>query len=76
MITIETNAIVTEQGELTVHVSVPAEVPPGEHPVVLVISGGTNPQPEPAGEFIVHKAGLTSPSLTFRREDFYGDDGR
>lgn len=76
MITIETNAVVSEQGELTVHVNVPAAVPPGEHPVVLVISESTNQQQGQAGEFVVHQAGLTSTTATFRREDFYGDDGR
>jgi hypothetical protein len=69
MITIETNAIVTEQGELTVRVNVPAEVPPGEHPLVLVIAENTNPQAELTGEFIVHQAGITQATLTFRRED-------
>jgi hypothetical protein len=76
MITIETNAIVTQTGELTVHVSVPAQIQPGEHPVVLVIAEDTRSPTEPSGEFVVHQAGLTSPTDTLRRESLYGDDGR
>jgi len=74
MITIETNAVVSKEGELTVHVNVPAEILPGEHSVVLVISESRTP--EPNGEFVVHKSGLASLANTLRREDLYGDDGR
>jgi hypothetical protein len=76
MITIETNATVTQEGELSVRVSVPAEIQPGEHPVVLVIAEDTRVQAQPNGEFVVHQAGLTSPMFALRREDLYGDDGR
>jgi hypothetical protein len=76
VITIETNAIVTPAGELTIRVSVPAQIQPGEHPVVLVIAEGTRLPAEPNGEFVVHQAGLTSPTNTLQRESLYGDDGR
>ena len=76
MITIETNGIVTKEGELTVHVSVPAEIQPGKHPVVLVIAENPSSLVESNGEFVVHQAGLSASTATLRREDLYGDDAR
>jgi hypothetical protein len=75
MITIETSATVTQTGELTIHVNVPAEIQPGEHPVVLVIAENTRAGATQA-EFVVHPAGLVMASDDLRRESLYGDDGR
>jgi hypothetical protein len=74
MRTIETTAVVTPEHTLTI--TVPADVPPGAHRVVLVVaeleSGATrrwlNLRP--------YNIGLVDPNFTFRREDLYGDDGR
>jgi hypothetical protein len=73
MRTIEATARVGPDHTLTVRV--PADVPPGEHRVIVVIGDG----PDVAGQPVslpVHDAGLTPSDLSLRRVNLYGDDGR
>jgi hypothetical protein len=59
----------------TLTVPVPADVPPGEHQVVVVIEDGAI-APRQTLILPVHKAGLAPPDLSLRREELYGDNGR
>jgi len=75
MRTIETTAIVTSEG--TVTVQVPPDIPSGEYRVLLVI----DEQPivrekRPPLKFSAYPVGLVSENMTFRREDLYGEWGR
>lgn len=75
MKTIETTAIVTPEGMMTVQV--PLDIPPGKHHVVLVI----DEQPmvgekRPPLKFPVDRYGPWPENLSLRREDMYGDWGR
>ena len=77
MQTIETTAVVTP--EHTVTLTLPADVPPGEHVVSLTI----RPQPAAVDQTVglfadwpPHENTFVNPHETFRREDLYGDDGR
>ncbi len=68
MRTIETNAIVTEDGNLIV--ALPKNIVPGEHRVVITI----DEQPvvkgsKPPLKFRDYQVGLVDPNFTFRRED-------
>lgn len=72
---ITTTATVAANGTLTV--TVPTDMPPGEHEVVLVIDE------EPAVKrerlplkFSAYPVGVASESFTFRREDLYDDNGQ
>ncbi len=70
---IETNATVTEEGLLVV--SLPVDLPPGKHRVLVVI--GDEPQNEGKREplrFADYPVSLVSDHMTFRREDLYGDN--
>ena len=69
----------TVRPDHTLTVQVPADIPPGEHQVVVVL------QEVPArkqGGFSLadwpppYNVGPVDPAMTFRREDIYGDDGR
>ena len=75
MRTIETRGTVSPDGQLSVRV--PADIPPGEHQVVVVIEEQTvarGNRPLPA--FPVLDLGPWPGDLSLRREDLYGDDGR
>jgi hypothetical protein len=72
MITIETVAKVSSEGELLV--KLPSTVPPGEHRVIVVIDALMQKNFEPL-ELSVYPVGLLT-DTTFRREDIYGDDER
>ena len=56
--------------------TVPEDVPPGEHEAVITVAGAP-----PQGKkftmkhFPTHDTGWNS-SISLRREDMYGDDGR
>ncbi|HKI31909.1 MAG TPA: hypothetical protein VKA46_08570 [Gemmataceae bacterium] len=70
-------AVVTP--EHTVTVTVPGDIAPGPHQVVLVIQEDVQPLPQGQPDFLnwpAHPVALVDPSFTFRREDLYGDDGR
>lgn len=72
MITIDTVAKVSGEGELLV--KVPSTVPPGEHRVIIVVDAPRQKDAKPL-EFSVYPVGLLT-DTTFRREDIYGDDER
>jgi hypothetical protein len=61
----------------TLIVQLPADVPAGAHPVVVVLGGtdasttGLRPL-----HFSPHPVGPADPASTYRREELYGDDGR
>jgi len=75
MRTIETRATVTEDGTLTAHV--PPDVPPGEHPVVVVIETPTaKAAPGRDIELPVIHVDRWPADLSLRREDMYDDWGR
>lgn len=75
MRTIETTAIVTEDGKLTMQA--PPDIAPGEHRVVVVIeeSSGARRNRLPL-DFPVHDSGPWPDGLSLRREDMYDDWGR
>ncbi len=80
MKTIETKATVTPDGKVTVQL--PADIPPGEHQIVLVIDEKTiidNPftkKERPPLDFPVHDCGVWPVDLSLRREDMYDDLGQ
>ena len=76
MRTIETTAMITAEGILTV--PVPSEIPPGTHQVVLVIDEALQPPSEPQAleDFPLWDCGPWPADLSLRREDMYDDDGR
>jgi hypothetical protein len=70
-------AVVRQDHTLTVQV--PADVPPGEHEVVVVLH--EVPAREQRGFCLAdwpppHDVGPADPTCTYRRENIYGDDGR
>lgn len=72
MRTIETTATITEDGQLILQV--PPDLAPGQHRVVVVIDEQSAPIPQRSSlQFSAYPVGLASPTLTFRREDLYGD---
>lgn len=79
MRTIETTAVVTQDGKLTI--TLPPDVTPGEHQVVVVIDTNrtvSSPErlPKPPLKLASWKWEAWPEECTFRREDMYGDDGR
>jgi len=80
MRTIETHVTVTLDGQLTVQVPAPADIPPGEHRAVLVIeehvASAVARAPKPPLALKVGKWEAWPADATFRREDLYEDDGR
>lgn len=76
MRTIETIATVTT--EHTVSLIVPPDISPGEHRVVVVLERipTLDQSARPPLRFSSYPVKPVSNSMTFRREDMYGDDGR
>jgi hypothetical protein len=75
MKTIETTAMVTQEGTMTVQV--PLGISPGEHQIVVVIDEHPIVKKErPSLKFSAYPVGLVSEQMTFRREDIYGEWGR
>jgi hypothetical protein len=75
MKTIETTAIVTPEGTMTIQV--PSGISPGEHQVVVVIDEHSIVRKKsPPLKFSAYPVGLVSEAMTFRREDIYGEWGR
>ncbi len=71
MITIETTAKVSSEGELLV--KLPSTVPPGEHHVIVVIYTQRQDKNSQPLELSVYPIGLLA-ETTFRHEDIYGDE--
>ena len=72
MKTIEATALVGPDRKLVVQL--PLDVPVGAHHVVVVIDEMAAAEPDRAElPFTFYPVGLMSDSLTFRREDLYGD---
>ena len=70
---IETTAIITDEGTLTVQV--PPDITPGDHHIVVIIDEQPTVQaPRPLLEFAAYPVGLTAPERTFRREELYDDE--
>jgi hypothetical protein len=70
-------AVVTP--EHTVTLTVPPDIAPGPHQVVLVIEEAVQSPRQDVPDFLnwpAHNVGPVDPSCTYRREDIYGDDGR
>jgi hypothetical protein len=75
MRTIETTATIKPDG--TIIAKGPADLPPGEHRVVIVVEEHSAIRsPKAPLRFSAYSVGPTRPGHTFRREDLYGDDGR
>ena len=76
MRTLTTTAVISPNHTLTVQV--PGDIAPGVHEVVIVIGGPAPQQSQPLSfrDWPAHDVGLVDPTMTFRREDLYGDDGR
>ncbi len=76
MRTIQTTVVVDAEHRATIQL--PADIAPGEHPVVVVIDEavGSPASPRPWVGFPAHDVGPWPEGLTLRREDMYGDDGR
>ena len=73
MKTIETNAVVTRTGTLVIQLQ--TDIPPGTHPVVLVINPQSPPKkPAKPLKFGRYAVGLVDNDFTFRREDLYARD--
>lgn len=73
MKTIETTAIVTESGKLTVQL--PSDIAPGEYKIVLVIDETLSVKETHLPlKFSDYPVGLASDDFTFRREDLYRND--
>jgi len=75
MIALDTTAVVTADGKLTL--PVPPHVSPGEHRVVVIIDERPLAKEErPPWNFPVDHYGSWPSNLSLRREDMYGDNGR
>ena len=78
MKTIETIATVTADGKITLQL--PADIPPGEHQVVVIIDEkplvekAQTKEKLPPLKFSAYPVGLVSENVTFRREDLYADE--
>ncbi len=78
MKTIETIATVTEDGKITLQL--PADIPAGEHQVVVIIDEKPlqelpeTKEKRPPLKFSAYPVGLVSENVTFRREDLYADE--
>jgi hypothetical protein len=71
MQTIETSALIGPDRKLVVQL--PASVSPGEHRFVVVIEESAAKAPRSPLPFTAYPVGLVSDSVTFRREDLYGN---
>ena len=70
---IETTAIITDEGTLTVQV--PPDITPGDHHIVVIIDEQpTVEAPRPPLQFAAYPVGLTAPERTLRREELYDDE--
>ena len=73
MRTIDTTALITDEGTLTVQV--PPDIAPGDHHIVVIIDEQpTVPAPRPPLQFAAYPVGLTAPARTLRREECEDDE--
>jgi hypothetical protein len=72
---IKTTASVSADHRLVVDTDAPAEIAPGEHPVVVLVEPPAKPQAAGEPLFQPHEIGPVSDEITFSREQIYGDDG-
>ncbi|MEZ4671773.1 MAG: hypothetical protein R3E39_28040 [Anaerolineae bacterium] len=75
MKTIETDAVVTVDGHLTL--DIPVNAAPGQYRVLVVLEEQSISKPEcPPLDLPVDDLGPWPEGLTLSREEMYGDDGR
>jgi hypothetical protein len=75
MKTIETDAVITLDGHLTL--DIPTSAAPGQYRVLVVIEEQPISKPErPPLDLPVIDVGPWPEGLTLSREEMYGDDGR
>ncbi|MFC7051971.1 hypothetical protein ACFQI3_04630 [Hansschlegelia quercus] len=72
MLTVKTRVQIVD-GRL--EAKLPASVPSGEHEAVIVIDTAETPKPFDMSRFPIDD-GPWDGSISLRREDMYGDDGR
>jgi hypothetical protein len=81
---LESEAVVSEDGTMSVSVKVPPEVVPGPHRITIAIeegarlaeTSGTRGECCPLAGLHTFRWSGAAAGQTFRREDMYGDDGR
>lgn len=71
MRTIRIKAKVGKDRKLTV--SLPEDIAPGEHSIVMVIEDGVQAKDAAPTLFFPSHAGVVDPKKTYRREDIYDD---
>jgi hypothetical protein len=80
MKTIETDIIVSRDGQARIDLKLSSDVPPGRHRAVVVLDERpAQAAPRGAGslaDFPVHDFGPWPENLSLRRADLYGDDER
>lgn len=75
MKTIETTAVVSSEGTITLRV--PPDISPGEHRIVIIIEEQpTQKEKRPPLDFPVMSVGPWPKNLSLRREDMYDEWGR
>jgi len=75
MRTIETTAVVTRDGQLTI--TLPSDVTPGKHQVVIIIEEQVSVKDDrPLLDLAVRDYGPWPENLSLRREDMYDEWGR
>ena len=76
MLTIKTRVTVREDGTIEAKANVLAnELPPGEHEAVIVVESNRPKRPFRIEDFPIDN-GPWDDTISLRREDMYGDDGR
>jgi hypothetical protein len=71
------NLTATVTPDHTLSASIPADIAPGSHRVVVLLPDESPSSGRPTiGSLPVLDAGLLDPANTFRRENMYGLDGR
>ena len=75
MKTIETDAVVTSEGQLNLHLNV--NLAPGQYKVLVVVDEAPSiSSTHRILDLHVIDVGVWPEHLSLRREDMYGDDGR
>ena len=75
MRSIQTMATISNDGKLIAQL--PLDIPPGQHKVVVVLDDAARQRTlASASELKVLKWNSWPHNCTFRREEFYGDEGR
>ena len=74
MLMVKTRARISEDGILQARVT--SRLPPGEHEVVIVVAIDERPTLQFSWEDLPRHEGEWDHTVSLRREDLYGDDGR